>query len=522
MIFWINFLFGVCFVATVLLFSKKRARKKLEKRAQLLLQDAADKINAVKEDREMKVKEYKEDSLQKLNEELRPTKEEIEELKIKIEETQKEQQQILQIENSKYQKKENQTVQSENYFKKKKKRFTEKQENLENIKNQYIKALEGQIQTPARDIKEKRVQELYEEFKNFIIKKQKKQNDIFELNLEKKTKDTIHHVIHRFIVPYCPERGIPNIEFKNLKAMKKVLGPKNEHLTVMENLMGVDLTPSEEKLLLSVSAFDCVRRELTRLVCLQLMKDKRVNMSRVKAIVSRQKKQLFQKIQLDGQFMLKKLKLKNVHPEIIKFMGSLRYRYSFTQNQYFHCGEVGTLCGLLSEELMLNKYDGRRAGWLHDLGKSMDHSLPGGHAVIGADFIAQHGEKEPIVHAVRAHHYDTPPKTPLAFLVIGADAISGARPGARRFTTESYTQKLEQLEQVTKDFEGVEYFHILNAGRELRVYVDSQKVNDLKALDLSQKLASKIEDEMQYPGQIRVTVVRQTLCVHKSNEKVYQ
>lgn len=192
-------------------------------------------------------------------------------------------------------------------------------------------------------------------------------------------------------------------------------------------------------------------------------------------------------------------------------MGSLRFRYSFTQNQYFHCGEVGWLCGLLSSELGMDIKIGKRSGVLHDIGKSMDHAIEGGHAVIGANFIAKRGESPEVVHNVRAHHYDETPNSVHAFLVIAADAMSGGRPGARRSTLESYAQKITELQEIARSFEGVTDCFVLSGGRECRVYVNNKKISDRDALGLSMKIAAKIEKECNYPGQIKVVVVRETI-----------
>ena len=177
------------------------------------------------------------------------------------------------------------------------------------------------------------------------------------------------------------------------------------------------------------------------MVCERLIKDRQVDEKRIELVVQKKQKRSFKKIRLDGNRIAKELGLKNLHPEIRNMMGSLRYRYSFSQNQHFHCAEVGWLCGLMSAELQLPILMGRRCGMLHDIGKAMDHSIDGAMRVIGADFISRHEEKEDVVHAVRAHHFDVQPDSDVAYLVIAADAISGARPGARRSTTESYTKK---------------------------------------------------------------------------------
>ncbi len=229
------------------------------------------------------------------------------------------------------------------------------------------------------------------------------------------------------------------------------------------------------------------------------------------------KQDLYRQIKRDGDLIAKEIKQEDLHPEIKQMMGSLRYRYSFTQNQYFHCGEVGWLCGLLASELGgVETQRARRSGLLHDLGKSMDHAKDGGHAVIGADFIEARNEKPDVVHAVRAHHFDEQPSTDMAYLVIAADAISGARPGARRSTIETYTQKVTELEAIAKSFDGVTDCFILSGGREVRVLTDSHMIDDSKALTLSEQIATRIENECNYPGQIKVVVVRQTVMTEST------
>lgn len=348
---------------------------------------------------------------------------------------------------------------------------------------------------------------------------QRKQWDQEELseNLEREAKRYLQLALNRFARPYCAERGIRNIEFGQPELFEKFL--KNDRIVLewVEKSCGIDITVNEEHLSLAVMGFDPVRRELGRTTLDRLFKDLKKNQpideKRVATTADIAKKELFKKIRKDGELIARELHLTDLTQEIKDMMGALRYRYSFAQNQYFHCAEVGWLCGLLSSELGLDLKNGRRAGLLHDIGKAMDHSKDGGHAVIGAEFIEKHGEKPEIVHAVRAHHFDEPPSSELAYLVIAADAISGARPGARRSTADSYSQKMASLEKITRSFPGVTGSFILSAGREVRVHVDAQRVDDMSALSLSKEIAHKIEEELSYPGLIKVTVVRQTQAV---------
>lgn len=332
-------------------------------------------------------------------------------------------------------------------------------------------------------------------------------------NLERDARRVLNLALSRFARPYCPERGIGNINFPNSDVFKRTVGVDREHIKSLEKVVGVDITLNEEYLYASVLGFDPVRRELGRASLEKLMHEKDLNEKRIGEIVLKTKRDLFRKIRQNGNEIAKELGLRGLHQEIRNMMGALRYRYSFAQNQYFHCGEVGWLCGLLSSELGLDLMDGRRAGMLHDIGKAMDHSKEGGHAVIGADFIKNHDEKDHIVHAVRAHHYDETPTTELCYLVIAADALSGARPGARRSTMDSYHQKMQDLEKIGNSFEGVLDTYILSAGREMRLSVDSRLVDDHKALEISKNVAQKIEEEMSYPGLIKVIVVRETSAI---------
>ncbi|MCY4512070.1 MAG: HDIG domain-containing protein [Bdellovibrionales bacterium] len=328
-------------------------------------------------------------------------------------------------------------------------------------------------------------------------------------NLQKQALFYLNAGLNRFQKNYCPERGVEPVLFQSKSLMRKIVGPNRSHLNQLEKECGVDIVLHEAESYASIYGIDPVRRELGRITLKKLSKKKHITPHTIKTLVKTCKKDLFRKIEKDGKAIGLRLGLRNIPKQIQNMMGALRYRYSFAQNQHFHCEEVGWLCGMLSAELNLPLFDGRRAGFLHDIGKAMDHAVEGNHAVIGADFISRYGEKDHIAHAVRAHHHDEPPSTILAWLVISADAISGSRPGARRFTEHSYARKLATLERIIDSFKNIiEDAYIMNAGREMRVIVNNTKVTDQKALDLSKDIAREIEQQCSYPGLIKVTVVR--------------
>lgn len=338
---------------------------------------------------------------------------------------------------------------------------------------------------------------------------------------EQEAKRILSLIIDRFARPYCAERGIGAVNFPDANIRKLFCDPEGNNIKAVQEACGCDIIVEEGMDMVGVAGFDPVRRELTRRTLERIFKEKKnITPDFIKKIAENQKKELFKNIKHDGDALAKELKLEGLNPEVRQMMGSLRYRYSFTQNQYFHCGEVGWLAGLMAAEIGVDIKKARRVGMLHDIGKSMDHTVEGGHAVIGADFIAARGEAADVVHAVKAHHFDEQPATDHAFLVIAADAVSGARPGARRSTIESYNQKVSELQDIARSFPGVTDCFVLSGGRECRVMVNGKKIDDSKAMDLSRKIAARIEEECNYPGSIKVVVVRETVITEQTRKEL--
>jgi ribonucrease Y len=338
---------------------------------------------------------------------------------------------------------------------------------------------------------------------------------------EAKAKRILSLCIDRFSKEMSTERNIQSTYFPDERIRGLFCARLEENITVIQEMTGcdvlIDKNPEPERMFnIQVVGYDPVRRELTRRIFEKIFRDTEKSLKQTDPVYIRRvsetlKAELLKQIKKDGEALAKELGFQDMHPEIKQVMGSLRFRYSYTQNQYFHCGEVGWFAGLLAAELGVDIKKSRRSGLLHDLGKALDHQFDGSHAVIGADFIALRGEDAEVIHAVRAHHYDVQPDAEMDFLVIAADAISGGRPGARRSTMETYTQKVTGLQEISKRFTGVTDVFILNGGRECRVHVNSKQVDDLQALKIAEQIAKTIEEEMQYPGQIKVVVVRETV-----------
>lgn len=397
----------------------------------------------------------------------------------------------------------------------------ETQNHLSSQKEEYKKELIQKTNISEQDvleqIKNKLITDAQNDFETLIQRHEAEAKDF----AEQKAKRILALCIDRFSKEMSTERNIASTFFPDAKIRQLFCAKLKENIAAIQELTGCDIfideNPEPERLLnVQVVGYDPVRRELTRRIFDKIFRDteksgKQTDPIYIKRIGENLKTELLRQIKRDGDLLAKEIGFNDLHPEIKQVMGSLRFRYSYTQNQYFHVGEVGWFAGLLAAELNTNIKDARRSGLLHDLGKALDHQFDGSHAVIGADFIEARGEKSNIVHAVRAHHYDVQPDHEIDFLVIAADAISGGRPGARRSTMETYTQKVTGLQEISKRFKGVTDVFILNGGRECRVHVNSRQVDDQQALKIAEQIAKTIEDEMQYPGQIKVVVVRETV-----------
>lgn len=330
---------------------------------------------------------------------------------------------------------------------------------------------------------------------------------------EKKAKRIISLAVSRYAGEYAAERTISLLQIPGEEAKGKIIGKEGRNIRALEAACGVDLIVDETPDTVVISAFDPVRREIARRSIEKLLEDGRVHPGRIEEVSQKIKQDLFKSIKDDGEKACLELNVGGVDAEIIKLIGSLKYRTSYTQNNYVHSLEVGFLAGMMAAELGVDVKAAQRAGLLHDIGKAIDHSIEGSHAVIGADFAKRHGENEIICHAIRAHHEDEKPRTSLAYLIAASDALSSARPGARRQQMETYVKRLQDLESIANSFDGVIRTFAVQAGREIRVLVEGAKVTDEQSVMLSRDIARKIEKEMNYPGQIKITVIRETRAV---------
>ncbi len=293
----------------------------------------------------------------------------------------------------------------------------------------------------------------------------------------------------------------------------RIIGRDGRNIRAFEAATGITVLIDDTPNAVVLSGFDPVRREIAREAMTRLILDGRIHPTRIEEVVAKVTQEMDETIVRLGEEAVQKSGLPPMHPEVVKLLGKLHFRRSYSQNVLDHSVEVAHLMGLMAAELGLDTVTAKRAGLLHDIGKAVSHEVEGPHAVIGADFVKRHGESEEVVNGVASHHNDVPPVGPWGILVSAADAISASRPGARSENMSVYLKRVEDLEQLAMSFPGVEKCFAVHAGRELRVLVQPDHVTDDQAFALARNIAQKIENELQYPGQIKITVIRETRCI---------
>jgi len=327
---------------------------------------------------------------------------------------------------------------------------------------------------------------------------------------DRKAKKIVAIAIERLAGEYVAERTVSVVALPNDDMKGRIIGREGRNIRAIEAATGVDLIIDDTPEAVVVSCHNPIRRELARIALERLMADGRIHPGRIEEVVRKAEQDLDASIRDHGQRAILELGIHGVHPELVRLVGMLRYRYSYAQNVLMHSIECAFIAGAMAAELGLNVKQARRAALLHDIGKALTHEVEGSHAIVGGEIARKYGESAKIVNAIAAHHEEVKAETILAPLVDAADAISGARPGARREVLESYAKRLEDLEQISNSFKGVERSFAVQAGREIRVIVDPGSISDDQTTFLARDIARRIEQEMTYPGQIKVTVIRET------------
>ncbi len=503
------FLLGVAITAVYFVIRDRWFLSSTKREAQRLLEEAKNDSERTEKDSKLKLKEQMFHSKMELEKEIKDKTRDLQAWEKRLltkEENLDKKINLIDGKEEKFRKQEEDLVLAQKKIKEEMDLYTNKVKEAQ-------RKLESLTGVTTEEAKRMQIEMIVADAKHEAAKRIKLVEDEFKEEAEKKAKYIISTAIQRYAGEYVAERTISSVTLPSDELKGRIIGREGRNIRAIEAATGVDLIIDDTPETVVISGFDPIKREIARLSIERLIADGRIHPGRIEEIVDKVKKEMDKEVKDQGEQAMFEVGVQGVHPEILKLIGSLKYRTSYSQNQFVHSLEVAFLSGTIAGELGVDVKLAKRAGLLHDIGKAIDHSVEGSHAQIGADLAKKYGEKPEIIHSIRSHHEEEKPETVLDFIVQAADALSSARPGARREMLESYVKRVEDLEKISHSFPGVEKAFAIQAGREIRVMVKSDEITDEAAVVLSRDIAKKIEDDLSYPGQIKVTVIRETRAV---------
>ena len=492
---------------------KSRKDKQLletaEYKVKNIIETAKKEAEQIRKAAEIEVREMKQQIREKVEKELEGKRKHLEDLERKLDKKED----ILEQRSNYLDKKDLELQQKEREIKQLQETLTKEKQEVDNLIAQEMQKLEQISGYTREEAKRELMRILEEEAKKDIVKKLKKMEEEAEFTAKNKAREIISLAIQKSASDYVSESTVSVVDLPNDEMKGRIIGREGRNIRAIEKATGVDLIIDDTPEAVILSSFDPIRREVARLALEKLIADGRIHPARIEDVVEKVKLELDAEIKKEGENTVFELGIGDIHPKLIKLIGRLKYRTSYGQNILQHSKEVAYIAAFMAHELGANVKIAKRAALLHDIGKAIDKEVEGTHVEIGVDLLRRFGESEEVIHAVEAHHGDVEPKTVEAVIVQSADALSAARPGARREILESYIRRLEKLEEIASSFEGVQKSYAIQAGREIRVIVNSDLVDDDKIYWLSKEIAKRIEEELDYPGQIKVTIIRETRAV---------
>ncbi len=473
-----------------------------ETAAKRIVEEANQEAHALKREKELEAKEEAHRLRNELEKESKERRSELQRMERRL--LQKEESFDRKISNIERKEEEIRSKEEEN------RRTEEKLQQLHQDQLAELEKISNMTSDEAKDLLMQRVREDIDHEITMMVRDMENQA---KEEADKKAREIVTLAIQRCAADHVTESTVSVVSLPNDEMKGRIIGREGRNIRALETLTGIDLIIDDTPEAVIVSGFDPIRREVARIALEKLVSDGRIHPARIEEIVEKTRKEIDAQIKEEGERAAFETKIHGLHPELITLLGKLRYRTSYGQNVLQHSIEVSHLAGIMASELGLDINLSKRAGLLHDIGKAIDHETEGSHVQIGADLAKKYKESPAVINAIGAHHGDIDFHTMEAVLIQSADAISAVRPGARRETLEAYIKRLEKLENIADSFEGVDKAYAIHAGREIRIMVKPDRIDDYSSIKVAREIVKKVENELEYPGQIKVTVIRETRAV---------